>query len=165
MELPTDDADVPADLRMDAADHAMREAARERQEQFIEYLVEEAGETAEFTDTDGFAIIEGVLRLLANNGYDVRSSDPQVSVFAHPEFVESLHMGHTVYTPEPKDEPQDAQIQIRGADVYPDGMLEPGQLIAMHHDAITIPSPSAGWRPYLVELPAGVVAATVEVDE
>jgi hypothetical protein len=178
MELPTDDRDVPSDVKVPAEeflrnksreflDHSVRRQKIEAlQQAFIKYLRDEAGETPAYPDSDARAVVEDVKNLLRANGHDPRPNDeenPSVSVFASPEFVERLRAGHVTHTPEPQRAVSDDPLQVRGTEVYADPVLDDGQLLAIHHDAIAIPSPGATWKPYLVRHPSGVVAATVEV--
>lgn len=142
------------------------DAARHAEKQFVDYLREEAGHDIDVTGEPPIDAVGTVLHRLRNDGFDTRpdDGDAQVSVFVGTEFYEDLRdeasavlrgteMGDLTTT------------RVRGADVYVDGILDAGELLAVHHDAI-VPAPvSTDVRPYLVRAQKGVAVAEVAVDE
>jgi hypothetical protein len=159
------------DYAAEQARHRMQQIAREQEQEFVDYLIEESDETVQVDDfdIDALSIAQHVLH---KNGYRNRDkSGEQVHMvaFAAPAAVNNARHSADTFSTIAGDPDRGAACAFSYAsiEVYISPNLPDGTALLLHPHALT-PNSLGGAthpKPYLVELPDGVVVISHDTEQ
>jgi len=135
---------------------------KERERQFIEYIVETAAHHIR-PDSRGYHdVILDCLHELDKSGFDTKlqNKETQITAIAGTSVYYELEDDIATTTHVPVDK----QPSVYGVSVYANDIMAAERMIIIHHDAVALTSPTLP-RPWQIKLPSGIVVCDLNPDE